>query len=362
MNATSIPQNMKSATAPAASEESSPLGEMLVKPMARYNLALEPQSFDAGWKVAEMVAKLRLCGVTSPEDAYARILTGRAIGLPAMASVQGIALIYQQKQDSFVPCMYAKLKVALLLSRSDVIEYIRPVELTDKKAVWVGKRVGQPEVPYEFTWEMAERAELVGRGMDKEGKTKNNYDRHPIAMLSWRAAGRLADIIGGDVMNGIASREDVTEDEERGETTPARGTVPETVKASVPARDWAKEAGALKDRLTAAVSTNDHAAMKDVRAAFKTFETEAPVEFSQDVLRFYNMVKSETKKADPPPKDPGANPTATAAAQRAAQAARTGAASPATASTAAPKAAEYLPPNQRGDSYEGPGHPPPPVG
>src|SRR6202012_2378429 len=172
---------------------------------AKYNRALEPQSFDDGWKLPTIVAKLKLCGVTSPEDAYSRIITGRAIGLPAMASIQGIALIYNSKADSFTPCMYAKTKTALLLSRNDIIEYFRPTEITDKSATYTGKRKGQPEVSYTFTWDDAVRAGLVGRG---EGKG-NNYDMHPRAMLQWRAAGRLADILGGDVLNGIASREDV---------------------------------------------------------------------------------------------------------------------------------------------------------
>src|SRR5271165_1081002 len=90
-----------------------------------YRLKLEPVDLTSGWQIAEICAKTRFCGVTSPDDAYLRIMLGRAIGLPALASVQGIAL-FENKKGELIPCMYSKVKVALLLSRNDVIEYIYP--------------------------------------------------------------------------------------------------------------------------------------------------------------------------------------------------------------------------------------------
>jgi hypothetical protein len=143
--------------------------------------------------------------------------------------------------------------------------------------------------------------------------------------------------------------------------------VPDAVKESVPVRDWGAEVDKLKATLTDAVDKNDAPRIKAVRAMFKTFESEAPPAFAQDLLAFYNLLRSQSKKESPPA--PPSN--VTAADVRAAQAARmagtkappsaTATSSPTTSATPA-RAAEYLPPNQRGDAYDGPDQPPPPFG
>ncbi len=328
-----------------------------VEPMQRYNLALEPQGYDGAMKLAELCAKMKLCGCTSPDDAFLRIVAGRAIGLPSMASVQSIIPIYNEKTDSFTLTMYVKAKLALVLSRPDVIEYIRPETLTDQKAVWVGKRVGGKEQPSEFTWDDAVKAGLVGRGADG-GKT-NNYDRHPKVMLSWRAAGRLLDIIAGDILNGIASHEDVNEANERGDEP--RGVVPESIKQYAVARNWSAEADQLKKEMIDAAAAKNPAAMKVVRARVKTFETEAPPNVAADLQDFYAKLKSGAAPATTAaPTPPAATATKPAETPKAAQATATaGAPATPTPTPAAPPAAaaprgDYLPPNKRGDNYDGP--------
>lgn len=279
--------------APRAPEHNPSVLESLLEQPIKYRMALEPTTFDEGWRVSQIVAKLHLCQVTAPEDAYARILTGRAIGLPAMASIQGIALIYQKKTDSFVPCMYAKLKLALALSRHDIIEYIRPKTISDTKAIWVGKRHGQPEQEYEFTWEDAKRAELVGRGGGAEGG--NNYDRHPKAMLSWRACGRLCDIIAADVLNGIATREEVQDEADRPEEP--SDTIPAPPAQAAPPRDFGAEAEVIKQGLTEAFERKDDGAKKSMREAFKKFEAEAPEAICQDIREHYTKEVAKAKAA-----------------------------------------------------------------
>lgn len=293
---------------PRAPEHNPGVLESLLEQPLKYRMALEPTTFDEGWRVAQIVTKLRLCQVTTPEDGYARILTGRSIGLPAMASIQGIALIYQKKQDSFVPCMYAKLKLALALSRHDVIEYIRPKTISDVKAVWVGKRHGQPEQEYEFTWEDAKRAELVGRGGGAEGG--NNYDRHPKAMLSWRACGRLCDIIAADVLNGIATREEVQDEADRQTTIDT--SVPESPAQAAPPRDFAAEAEVMKQALTLAFERKDDAAKRSMREAFKKFEAEAPEAICQDIREHYNKEIAKAKAAAKSLAPQSTQPTTTA--------------------------------------------------
>lgn len=370
MNATSPKLNAGQAPAEANRSvdphEPSPLDALLEQPSQRYRLALEPQTFDEGWRVAGICAKLRLCGVLTQEDGYARILTGRAIGLPAMASIQGIRLIENQRDNSFTPCMYVKLKVGLLLSRPDVIEYIRPDPSNDdKKATWRAKRRGQPEQEYTFTIEDAERAGLIDRGASEDAKRKNNYNKHPRPMISWRAAGRLCDNIAGDILNGIASREDVEEDEERGDVTsqPVANAPP-----PAPARDWSAETARLKDAITEASASQDKVVHKAAREMLKKFQAEAPQASVDEVLAHYNGLAASkkaaaTQSANGSAAQPAAPtqtetasiaPVHTAAAARAAQAAR----------TSAPRGT-YLPPNARGDAYDGPetpNEPEPPFG
>lgn len=347
----------------------SPLAELLDRPVLRYQLALEPQSFSEAMEIARLAAKIRLCGVESEADAIARIMTGRAIGLPAMASIQGIALIYQRKTNSYVPCMYAKLKVALLLSRPDVVEFIRPkvdangvALLSDKQAVWVGKRKGQPEQDYEFTWDMAVKAGLVGRGAKDDGETANNYDRHPKAMLQWRAAGRLADIIGGDVLNGLRSREDVEDEAERqAAEDAARGTVPVEVQKQIPVRDWTKEAEGFRAALKAAVDAGDRDAVRAVRSRFDAFEKEgAPKDVCAGFRSYYEELRSKATAAKAQGSANGAAGSAQVSQQQAP--AKTPSSPPPPPPTAATPRGGYLPPNQRGDAYDGPDEPVPPFG
>lgn len=309
-------------TSAAAPVDASPLDELMVKPMQRYNLALEPQGDDAAWKIAKACADAQLCGCKVPGDAYIRIIAGRAIGLPAMASVQSIAPIWNKKTESYTLTMYVKTKLALCLSRPDIIEYIRPTEITDKRAVWVGKRVNGIEQTYEFTWDDAIRAGLVARGKDEAAKESNNYDKHPKPMLTWRAGGRLIDLIAGDILNGIASYEDVSDDATEGERQAAQdrrdGIVPEAVKGATPVRNWAAETGALKTELEKSYANPE--AMKVLRRRIKTFGEEAPVESVAELETFYNGLK-KAKAGNGGPPTTGTTSAATQSPQNASTAA-----------------------------------------
>lgn len=309
MNASPSPQSTNGAAAVDAGAPS-PLAEFLVKPMQpHYNLALDPQNLDAVENMARRCAKMRLCGCESEDDAYLRIIAGRAIGLPAMASIQLIIPIYNKKTNSYTLTMYVKGKLALCLARPDIIEYIRPTLISDEKAIWVGKRVGGVEQSYEFTWEDAKKGGLVGR-LSEDGSNSNNYDKHPKPMLSWRCAGRLLDLIAGDLLNGIASHElesDAAEDAER--AAKDRGQVPATIAAQIPKRDFIAEADVLKQRLAQVVEAKDAAGLKEVRAQFKTLESEAPQDVVDGLKSFYNMVASAAKKTADAPK--AAAPSAT---------------------------------------------------
>jgi hypothetical protein len=300
----------------------------------RYRRALEPQSQDEGWRLANEMATLKLHGVDTPANGMARIMTGRSLGLSAMASIQTINLIWNPKandgQGTFTTVMYARAKLALLYAAHKVIEYIYPVELTNERATWVGKRRGSPkEIPYTFTVEDARIAGLVDRGSDDKGKAGNNYNKHPGPMLEWRACGRLCDILGADILLGIATREDVEDEirqqrelteaateflaknktlEEKLAERPAP-TPPPPIAAGVAApRDFEAEAAQIKRDILEAVKTKDAALKRRVRATFQSFEASAPRELTASLLEFYSatMGKSAvpaTSHRDPKPEN-----------------------------------------------------------
>lgn len=381
------------AAAPTAPPDTgfSPLMQDLVdRASERYRLGLEPgiapkDALDAAWDIAEAAAKAGLA--PNADEAYARIQIGRPLGISAMASIQGIALIETKDRDGVVrktACMYSKLKLGLLQSRRDVIEYIRPKKgcLTNTSATWIAKRRGDiDEVEYTFTIDDAKIAGLVGRGDGKTnsaGVSMNNYDRHPGPMLSARACGRLCDIVGADVLWGLATREDL-EDEarmarrqleeladaaSRGELAHALGAPPQ----AKPGKDlaaFAAEGEDIKRAFAAAIAKRSGPELKAVRERFAAFKAEAPAEVSELVQIEYNRLAGEAKKAR------GAAPAPTPAAAPAAKepepatptpAGSKGSAAPATpAAGDEPKASTspYLPPEQRGDEYDGPEEPPP---
>jgi hypothetical protein len=329
--------------------------------LSAFRLAFEPTTRDEARDEAATYANLKLCGVESEDDGYARIVIGRGMGLPAAAAIQSIRFFEDKKTGTKVPCCFVKAKVALILSRPDVIAHFRLIELTDKIATWEGKRCNGEPQKYSFTWEDAERAGLVGRkgsgGAQSGAEAGNNYDKHPKPMLMWRAAGRLADIIAGDILLGIASYEETKDhvEEVNAEVEQrASGVVPATVQAQVPVRDWAAEAEALKKDISAAV--NDQAAMKNIRARFKVFKDDAPGAIGMQVLEHYNAV------VKPPAAKPAAASTATASAASSPAPAATAAASPAAPASAAAPEHPWLPKHLRGDSYMGPDDPEPPFG
>lgn len=312
--------SVAAATAAAASRQSEGaalLDEILDRTSDRYRLGLEPRDLDRAWEIAEAAAEAKLAPTEA--EAYARILIGRPLGIPAMASIQGIALVEQKSTGMRVPCMFAKLKLALLQSRRDIVEYIRPLELTNERATWVAKRVGDPEpVKYTFTMEDARIAGLVGRGDGKTnsaGVQMSNYDRHPGPMVQWRACGRLCDIIAADVLTGIATREDV-EDENRiareelqeVAATAARGELRQALDAppqakaptAANARDFRAEADALKKRLLEAIATRKKPAMQEFRAAYDAFKKDAPAELSEEIQAFYSEEVGKARRAENP--------------------------------------------------------------
>jgi hypothetical protein len=146
-------------------------------------------------------------------------------------------------------------------------------------------------------------------------------------MLQARARSEAADVWFPDATMGLPTIDDL---EDQGNENELRGEVVAPTQAA-PARDFAAEAETLKQAIADAAASKNAADQKAVRELFKKFESEAPEEHVLAVKQFYNLVRGSKKDEKP--------------------------ATPA-AATQAKNGAEYLPPNQRGDSYEGPDQPP----
>lgn len=322
----------------AAPTEPSLLSSLLER-QDLYRIALEPRDQDKAWQLATDMADLKLHGVDTPANGMARIMAGRSLGLPAMASIQTIALIWNPSANDgkggYLTVMYARAKLALLYRDTHIVEYIEPVVLTNEKATWVGKRVkGRKEAEYTFTIEDARIAGLVDRGANDAKKAMNNYNKHPGPMLQWRACGRLCDLIGADILLGIGTREEieddiavkraaaeaVTEAVERVRPTPsvsleerlagrpaiAPPTLPETTPTTP--RDFVAEAEQLKADIAEVVKNKDPAGKKRVREAFKAFEQAAPPEVFAVVLEFYTTTIGKKDSGERAPGGQGSHP------------------------------------------------------
>lgn len=161
---------------------------------SRIPLQFEAENFDNLYRMAKALCVSGLIPEAlrgKPEDLVVVLLQGRELGLQPMQSINGIDVV---KGRAFVKpaLMAAKVK-----QHADCL-YLTLVESTDKKATYKTRRRGSDEVILSYTWEMASRANLVG---------KDNYRANPEAMLLARCLGRICraewqDVIGGFYVKG----------------------------------------------------------------------------------------------------------------------------------------------------------------
>jgi hypothetical protein len=173
------------ATAPSTS--------MTVATERGFRLELEPKSINDLLKMAAELSKIQLCGVTSPQEAMARMLTGRELGLSMMQSIRGVYIVEGR------PSLDASLMQAVCMQQPEC-EYFDIVELTDTQATAETKRRGRPAQRFTFTIEDAKRAGLVDRGADPK---KNNWNKYPKQMLMARAKSNLARMVYPGALFGM---------------------------------------------------------------------------------------------------------------------------------------------------------------
>ena len=159
----------------------------------------EPTTFEQAWKFAEIVARSKMFGVKSPDDAFVRMSTGMQLGLSAVQSLNLIDAI-PGKDGSTRPSLRAKLKVALCMRHPDV-EYIKCVESTNERATYEMKRRGRELRRLTWTIEDAKKAGLF--------PGKDNWEKYTAAMLRARASSDLVEIEAPDISNGLTTSEEV---------------------------------------------------------------------------------------------------------------------------------------------------------
>lgn len=126
-----------------------------------------------------------------PGNVFMAIMQGLDLGLRPMQALQLIDVIKGK------PCIKAEGMRALIVSAG---HEIRVVELTDEKCVVEGRRKGSDEwVQASFTAAQANTAGLKG----------DNWTKYRQDMLLARASSRLSKTFFADVINGLASTEDM---------------------------------------------------------------------------------------------------------------------------------------------------------
>lgn len=141
---------------------------------------------------AEQKAEARAVAIG---NATAAVLQGITLGLDPMTALQQIYVVHGR------PGMYARIKVALVLSRG---HDIWAEDLSDTRAVVAGRRKGGDHI---------ERVVVTMDMARKAGWTKNEaYTKTPQDMLWARAAGRVCDRIAPDALMGIASVEEIQDE------------------------------------------------------------------------------------------------------------------------------------------------------
>lgn len=147
-----------------------------------YRRGLDPKDPDQAYKLCSVLAKTGLYAVRSTEEALARMMTGRELGLTAMQSLRGLFVI-ESKQGAKVG-IDATLMHALCLQSPSCEQFLCTSE-SDTRVEYTIKRKGwSVEQKIVWTIEDAVRAKLLNRGDD--GGKDNNWNKYPRQMLHAR--------------------------------------------------------------------------------------------------------------------------------------------------------------------------------
>lgn len=164
------------------------------KPAGPFDMA--PRTFDDAWRMAEILAASDLVPKDfkgKPENCLIAMQWGAEVGLKALQSLQGIAVINGR------PAMWGDSLIALARN-SPLCEYV--VESDDgHTATCKVKRRGEPEQSRTFSMDDAKRAGLAG----KQGP----WVQYPARMRQLRARAFALRDVFPDVLRGLPVAEEV---------------------------------------------------------------------------------------------------------------------------------------------------------
>lgn len=194
--------------------------------------AFEPGDGKQGFEMAKWAVTSGFWpALNTPEKAFMVIAQGRALGLSALAALNGIDIINGR------PSLRASTMIALVLT-SGRARYFRQVEDTPERCTWETIRVDEgtasEPIRMSFTLEDAKRMGLLGR---------DQWQKQPQTMLAWRAASKLARRIYPDVTQGLLTTEELDDDHRQPTLTvhsepsaPAEHSTAEMVRAKLTAQ------------------------------------------------------------------------------------------------------------------------------
>lgn len=180
-------------------------------------------------KIAPVMHKAHLFGVTSPEQAAAIMLKGYELGLSVTASFEFVQVIQGK------PALSPRGAMALLLS-NPLVKEIEIEKLHDGKGAFLGyscKMVRNTGFSYtaKFTLEDAQRAGLV--------KPDSGWMKYPENMTLWRAVGFAADVVFPDITAGMTTL--MKAPEMYGVALTEGGDIVDVMPQSVPSTDPLQE-------------------------------------------------------------------------------------------------------------------------
>lgn len=167
-------------------------------------VTLEPSTLTEAMHLASVLAKSTLLPrhlQGNPANVLLVMMRARQLGISMFEGMQHIHVVDGKTG------MDAEL-MASLVQRASVTAYVRLIESSDKVAIYEAKRRDHPEpIRMSYRIEQAQRAGLTG---------KDNWRRHPEAMLRARCLSALIRANFQDCLSGVYSRDEAEEIAERG--------------------------------------------------------------------------------------------------------------------------------------------------
>lgn len=197
----------------AASVEPAPVvaiatrqSESLAPAPAEWERQLEPRSMKQVQSLAlDMWKSGMFSAYGTPEAVLSTVLTGRELGLPAMASLRCIYNLEGKHSLS------ASLMVALVL-KSGMAEYFEPISFSETEATFETLRKGaRNPVKLTHTFQMAEKAWPKSKPDWEKKFLESGWGKNPTDMLVARATARLARMVYPDLLAGLYTPDELIE-------------------------------------------------------------------------------------------------------------------------------------------------------